>query len=380
MEMTLRWYGSGYDTVTLEQIRQIPGVGGVITTLYGTRPGEAWPEADIHRLIREVEASGLHVAGIESVNVHDAIKAGLPQRDQYIENYITTLERLGKAGIHMVCYNFMPVFDWTRTELARRRPDGSTVLAYTQAAVDALVPERMFESILGDMNGTVMPGWEPERMAGIKALFEIYRDVDEEKLFENLKYFLECIMPVCDQYDIHMAIHPDDPAWSVFGLLRIIVNKKNILRMMKMVDNPHNGVTFCSGSYGTNLENDLPDMIRALKGRIHFAHVRNLKFHSQDDFEEAAHLSSDGDFDMYEIMKALYEIGFDGPIRPDHGRMIWGEKAMPGYGLYDRALGAAYLNGLWEAIDKTHRKTGIKENGDRMASQSAVKVGGEDKK
>ena len=149
MEMTLRWYGSGYDTVTLEQIRQIPGVSGVITTLYGTRPGEAWPEADIHRLIREVEASGLHVAGIESVNVHDAIKAGLPQRDQYIENYITTLERLGKAGIHMVCYNFMPVFDWTRTELARRRPDGSTVLAYTQAAVDALVPERMFESILG---------------------------------------------------------------------------------------------------------------------------------------------------------------------------------------------------------------------------------------
>ena len=380
MEMTLRWYGSGYDTVTLEQIRQIPGVSGVITTLYGTRPGEAWPEADIHRLIREVEASGLHVAGIESVNVHDAIKAGLPQRDQYIENYITTLERLGKAGIHMVCYNFMPVFDWTRTELARRRPDGSTVLAYTQAAVDALVPERMFESILWDMNGTVMPGWEPERMAGIKALFEIYRDVDEEKLFENLKYFLECIMPVCDQYDIHMAIHPDDPAWSVFGLPRIIVNKKNILRMMKMVDNPHNGVTFCSGSYGTNLENGLPDMIRALKGRIHFAHVRNLKFHSQDDFEEAAHLSSDGDFDMYEIMKALYEIGFDGPIRPDHGRMIWGEKAMPGYGLYDRALGAAYLNGLWEAIDKTHRKTGIKENGDRMASQSAVKVGGEDKK
>ena len=380
MEMTLRWYGSGYDTVTLEQIRQIPGVSGVITTLYGTRPGEAWSEADIHRLIREVEASGLHVAGIESVNVHDAIKAGLPQRDQYIENYITTLERLGKAGIHMVCYNFMPVFDWTRTDLARRRPDGSTVLAYTQAAVDALVPERMFESISGDMNGTVMPGWEPERMAGIKALFEIYRDVDEEKLFENLKYFLECIMPVCDQYDIHMASHPDDPAWSGFGLPRIIVNKKNILRMMKMVDNPHNGVTFCSGSYGTNLENDLPDMIRALKGRIHFAHVRNLKFHSQDDFEEAAHLSSDGDFDMYEIMKALYEIGFDGPIRPDHGRMIWGEKAMPGYGLYDRALGAAYLNGLWEAIDKTHRKTGIKENGDRMASQSAVKVGGEDKK
>ena len=175
------------------------------------------------------------------------------------------------------------------------------------------------------------------------------------KLFENLKYFLERIMPVCDKYDINMAIHPDDPAWSVFGLPRIIINKKNILRMMEMVDNPHNGVTFCSGSYGTNLENDLPDMIRSLKGRIHFAHVRNLKFNSPTDFEEAAHLSSDGTFDMYEIMKALYEIGFDGPIRPDHGRMIWDEVAMPGYGLYDRALGATYLNGLWEAIEKGAR-------------------------
>lgn len=162
-------------------------------------------------------------------------------------------------------------------------------------------------------------------------------------------------MPTCDKYDINMAIHQDDPAWSVFGLPRIIINKENILRMMRMVDNPHNGVTFCSGSYGTNLNNDLPDMIRSLKGRIHFAHVRNLKFHSPDNFEEAAHLSSDGSFDMYEIMRALYEIGFDGPIRPDHGRMIWDEVAMPGYGLYDRALGAAYLNGLWEAIDKSHK-------------------------
>ncbi len=126
--------------------------------------------------------------------------------------------------------------------------------------------------------------------------------------------------------------------------------------MMKMVDNPHNGITFCTGSFGTNLQNDLPDTIRALKGRIHFAHVRNLKFNSQDDFEESAHLSSDGDFDMYEIMKALYEIGFDGPIRPDHGRMIWDEVAMPGYGLYDRALGATYLNGLWEAIEKADQR------------------------
>ena len=322
----MRWYGSKFDTVTLKQIRQIPGVKGVITTLYDTKPGEVWSRERIRAMKEEVEAAGLHVAGIESVNVHDVIKTGVPEREQYIDNYIETLENLGKEDIHLVCYNFMPVFDWTRTELARMRPDGSTVLAYSQ---------------------------EAERMAHVKELFEMYRDIDDEKLFANLKYFLERIMPVCDQYNINMAIHPDDPAWSVFGLPRIIINKKNIHRMMSMVDNPHNGVTFCSGSYGTNLENDLPDMIRSLKGRIHFAHVRNLKFNSPTDFEEAAHLSSDGSFDMFEIMKALYEIGFTGPIRPDHGRMIWDEVAMPGYGLYDRALGAAYLNGLWEAIEKT---------------------------
>ncbi|MBS6446446.1 MAG: mannonate dehydratase [Clostridiales bacterium] len=356
MNMTLRWYGTGFDTVTLKQIRQIPGVTGVITTLYDSVPGEAWETEKILSLKKEVEDAGLLIHGIESVNVSDAIKVGTSDRDRHIENYITTLERLGRADIHMVCYNFMPVFDWTRTELARKRPDGSTVLAYTQAAVDRLNPEDMFNSISSDMNGTVMPGWEPERMAKVKELFALYRDVDDEKLFANLKYFLEAIMPVCDKYDINMAIHPDDPAWSVFGLPRIIINKENILRMTKMVDNPHNGVTFCSGSYGTNLRNNLPDMIRSLKGRIHFAHVRNLKFNSPTDFEEAAHLSSDGTFDMYEIMKALYDIGFDGPIRPDHGRMIWDEVAMPGYGLYDRALGATYLNGLWEAIVKSNRK------------------------
>jgi len=356
MNMTLRWYGTDFDTVTLKQIRQIPGVTGVITTLYDSVPGEAWEMEKILSLKKEVEDAGLLIHGIESVNVSDAIKVGTSDRDRHIENYITTLERLGKADIHMVCYNFMPVFDWTRTELARKRADGSTVLAYTQAAVDSLNPEDMFGSISSDMNGTVMPGWEPERMAKVKELFALYKDVDNEKLFANLKYFLEAIMPVCDKYDINMAIHPDDPAWSVFGLPRIIINKENILRMMKMVDNPHNGVTFCSGSYGTNLQNNLPDMIRSLKGRIHFAHVRNLKFNSPTDFEEAAHLSSDGTFDMYEIMKALYDIGFDGPIRPDHGRMIWDEVAMPGYGLYDRALGATYLNGLWEAIVKSNRK------------------------
>ena len=144
MEMTLRWYGSKFDTVTLEQIRQIPGVTGVITTLYDTLPGEIWERSRIKALKQEVAEAGLHISGIESVNVYESIKTGAPERDRYIENYIKTLVHLGEEDIHLVCYNFMPVFDWTRTELARHRPDGSTVLAYTQAAVDALDPERMF--------------------------------------------------------------------------------------------------------------------------------------------------------------------------------------------------------------------------------------------
>ena len=168
MEMTLRWYGAKFDTVTLKQIRQIPGVTGVITTLYDTEPGEVWSRERIRAMKEEVEAAGLNLSGIESVNIHDAIKTGAPEREQYIANYIETLENLGKEDIHLVCYNFMPVFDWTCTELARVRPDGSTVLAYTQEAVDAIDPEKMFESIAGDMNGTIMPGWEPERMAKVK--------------------------------------------------------------------------------------------------------------------------------------------------------------------------------------------------------------------
>ena len=354
MKLSFRWYGED-DKVTLENIRQIPGMQSIVTAVYDVPVGEVWSRESIAKLKKQVEDAGLGFDVIESIPVHEDIKLGKPTRDKYIENYCENIRRVAEAGLKCICYNFMPVFDWTRTELARVRPDGSTVLAYSQKAVDALNPNEMFQSISSDTNGTVMPGWEPERLKNIHALFEMYKDVDSEKLFSNLVYFLNRIMPVCETYNIDMAIHPDDPAWNVFGLPRIITDKEHLLRLMKTVDNPHNGVTFCTGSLGTNPENDLPNMIRSLKGRIHFAHIRNLKHNFPGDFEEAAHLSSDGSFDMYAIVKALYDIGFDGPIRPDHGRMIWDEKAMPGYGLYDRALGAAYLNGLWEAIEKSSK-------------------------
>ena len=194
-------------------------------------------------------------------------------------------------------------------------------------------------------------------MAEIKHLFAQYQSVSHEDLFRNLRYFLEAVIPVCERYDVKMAIHPDDPPWDIFGLPRICTNRDNVTRILSLVDSPCNGLTLCSGSMGSNPCNDIPAMVREFgsRGRIHFGHVRNIKFTGPGQFEEAAHFSADGSLDLYEIMKAYYDIGFEGYIRPDHGRMIWDEQGRAGYGLYDRALGVAYLSGLWEAIQKDHR-------------------------
>lgn len=352
MRLSMRWFGPAHDTIPLAHIRQVPGLVGVVTTLYDTLPGEVWEKAAIKALKDEVTAHGLLITGIESVNVHDAIKAGLPERDKYIENYIKTLTRLGEAGIDMVCYNFMPVFDFTRTELSHLREDGATVFAYDQAVIDTLNPNKMNEYMARISEGFVMPGWEKERVAELTRLFELYKDVTDEALLDNLVYFLRAIMPVCNKYGIRMAIHPDDPAWPVFGLPRIVGTLDSLQKILDTVDDPLSGVTLCTGSLGTRPDNDIPGIIRALSGRIHFAHVRNLRHTAPGVFEESAHPSLDGSLDMYAIMKAFYDTGFDGVLRPDHGRAIFGERAMPGYGLYDRAIGCGYLLGLWEALQK----------------------------
>lgn len=354
MRMALRWFGPGFDPVTLEHIRQIPGVSGVVTTLHDMAAGAVWPVERIRALKETVGRAGLSILGIESVNVPDSIKAGLPGRDRDIEAYIETLSRLGREGIRLVCYNFMPVFDWTRSSLAKVREDGATVFSYDQDLIDAIDPLSMFDRLDSGSNGYLLPGWEPARMGTIRELFEIYRDIDTEGLFRNLEYFLTAIMPVCETYGITMALHPDDPAWPVFGLPRIAVNGENLVRIVRMVDSPWNGISLCSGSLGSDPSNDIPSIIRSLAGKIPFAHVRNLRHIAPGRFDEAAHLSSDGSLDMYEIMRALYETGFDGVMRPDHGRGIWGESSVPGYGLYDRAIGASYLLGLWEALSKAN--------------------------
>ena len=189
MQMTMRWFGDKFDSVKLWQIRQVPGVTGVITTLYDIPAGELWPVERIQALKKEVEDAGLTIAGIESVNIHDDIKIGKPTRDKYIENYIKTLENLAACDIKLVCYNFMPVFDWTRTDLAKMRPDGSTVLAYDQKVVDSIDPQKFFDQTNSNSNGYVMPGWEPERLSKVKELFEAYKDVDEER-DEKLRYLM----------------------------------------------------------------------------------------------------------------------------------------------------------------------------------------------
>jgi mannonate dehydratase len=356
MKIIFRWFGSKDDSVALGQIRQIPGISGVAGTLSDIPAGEAWPKERIGALKKEVEAAGLELEVIESVNIHDSIKTGVPHRDRCIENYKTTIRNLAEYGVKVICYNFMPVFDWTRSDLAKPLADGSTAFSYEQEKIDRIDPERIAETLNSASGGYSLPGWEPERLSGLKDLFAAYREVTEDKLAANLKYFLEKIIPTCEEYDVKMAIHPDDPPWNIFGLPRIVRHAADIERLLGLVDSPCNGLTLCSGCFGANPQNDIPAMIRRFGSRIHFAHVRNIKIHGPGNFSEVAHLSCEGSLDLYEIMRAYHEIGFKGYLRPDHGRMIWGEKARPGYGLYDRALGIAYINGLREALEKSSKQ------------------------
>ncbi len=268
------------------------------------------------------------------------------------ENYKKTIENLSKFGIKVVCYNFMPVFDWTRTNLNFKLSDGSTVMSYDDEKIRNLDPFSLVEEMEKNSGGFSLPGWEPYRLKDLKRLFEQYKGIKAEDLFENLKYFLEQIIPTCERCGVKMAIHPDDPPWPVFGLPRIVKNYEDLKRITEEVDSPYNGLTICTGSLGADPKNDLVKILKDFSKRIHFVHARNVKVISEKKFHETSHLSSEGSIDLFKIMKILYDLNFNGYIRPDHGRMIWDEVGRPGYGLYDRALGIAYINGLNEAIEK----------------------------
>ncbi len=345
MKMTFRWYGEG-DSIPLSYIRQIPEMSGVVTAVYDVPVGEVWGLDRILHLKSLCNSAGLEMEVIESVPVHEDIKLGRPTRDRLIANYAQTIRNLGKAGVKCICYNFMPVFDWLRTDLRRRGEDGSSSLSYSHEELMALDPHELH-----------LPGWdESYSQEELQGLLSAYKGMRHEQLFDNLVYFLNGIMPACDETGINMAIHPDDPPWDMFGLPRIIVSKESYDRLFAAVPNPHNGITLCTGSLGAGRHNDMVSLTRHLAPRTYFAHLRQIKLTGEKDFCECGHRTDAGSLDMYEIVKALVESGFEGYVRPDHGRNIWGEDGKPGYGLYDRALGACYLAGLFEAVGKGLRK------------------------
>lgn len=359
MKMTFRWYGSNSDSVTLKQIKQIPGMTGIMGFLDYKAAGEVWNEDEIKNYIDEVQAAGLECEVIESVNVHEDIKLGLPTRDEYIANYCTTIRNLAKYGVKVIVYNFMPVFDWLRTDLARIIPeDGSNSLYFDEAELGDMGPLEIVKSTIENSNGFSLPGWEPARLAELEKVLALYKNIRPDELRENYKYFLDGIIPTCEECGVIMACHPDDPAWPIFGLPRIAHSIEDFDKIVALHDSPCNAICLCTGSLGSDEINDIPEAIRHFgqMDRIGCLHVRNVKHLGYHKFREAAHLSSTGDLDMYEIMKAIYETCPDTYIRPDHGRMIWDEVGRPGYGLYDRALGACYLNGLWEAIVKADKR------------------------
>ncbi len=344
MHMTFRWYGS-VDSVPLEHIRQIPGVDGIVCALYDVPPGELWTRDGVDALVEQIARAGLELSVIESIPVHEHIKLGKPDRDELIDRFIESVRVVGEAGIPVVCYNFMPVFDWLRTDLAARMPDGSTTLSFGREELERID----FSDGTGEL-----PGWAAaytgQELAALRAA---YSDVDDEMLWDNLGYFLERAAPEAGSAGVRLALHPDDPPWPVAGLPRIITDGDALERVIDLVDDPANGITLCTGSLGADpLEaRRLPLTTRRIgdRGRIHFVHGRNVTSTGAEAFYESTHPA--GDVDLKAVLKALKEGGYEGPMRPDHGRMIWGEKGRPGYGLYDRALGAMYLSGIWHGLD-----------------------------
>ena len=344
MRLAFRWFGED-DPIPLSRIRQIPGVHSVVSALYDVPVGDPWPIDRVRALKETIIAAGLVLDVIESVPVHEDIKLGRPGRERWADHYCASIAAIGAAGIPVLCYNFMPVFDWVRTDLHKRLADGSTALAYDDKQASAIE----LRAGTGDL-----PGWAASYSGDeLARLVAAYAEVDEEQLWDNLAWFIERIVPAAEAANVKLAIHPDDPPWSVFGLPRILVSSDAFRRFVELHDSPMHGVTFCTGSLAPAGAAQLPALAAELakKKRIHFAHCRNVKITGPRAFHEVAHPGDNGDVDMVSVLHALHDNGFDGPLRPDHGRMIWDEEGRPGYGLYDRALGAAYLNGVWQALE-----------------------------
>ena len=352
MKLAFRWFGEGYDPIPLSYIRQIPCVDSVVSSLLDIPAGEMFPMAKIRKMQDAVNEAGLGLDVIESVNVHEDIKLGLPGRDEKIEAYIATMKNLENIGIKVICYNFMPMLDWVRSELNYTLPDDSKTMLFNKEFIMNTTPEKLAARYAEQSGGHALPGWEPERIAYLSDTISRYRNIPQEDYLENARYFINAVIPWAEKLDIRMAAHPDDPPWPVFGLPRLINNRDSIKRFLDLNQSLYHGITMCTGSLGSDPSNDITAIIKEFSERIPFAHIRNLKFLANNDFYESPHPTACGSLDMYAVIKALFDCGFNGYIRPDHGRMVWGETGRPGYGLYDRAMGITYIAGLWEAIER----------------------------
>lgn len=384
MEKTWRWFGKK-DPITLSMLRQI-GVEGIVTALHEVPNGEVWTVEAIQDLKAYIESYGLRWSVVESLPVCEVIKYGGPQRNRLIENYKTSLANLGMCGVKTVCYNFMPVIDWIRTDLHYALPDGSTSLYFNrirfayfdlkilrrEGAEQDYTPEELQEvaeldqritaaekaelidtiivKTQGFIDGNIQEG-EPYPVRKFRELLALYKGIDRQRLRENLRTFLEAVMPVCDTYGVNLCIHPDDPPFQVLGLPRIVTDEADIEWLLQAVDNPHNGLTFCAGSLSSGSQNDTRELARRFARRTHFVHLRSTEILPGGDFRETSHLAGRGQ--LLDLIRIFEKENPGLPMRVDHGRTMLGDEKEgynPGYSFHGRMLALAQVEGMMAAV------------------------------
>ena len=390
MEKTWRWFGKK-DKITLPMLRQI-GVEGIVTALHDVPNGEIWTMEAINDLKSYIESYGLRWSVVESLPVCEAIKYAGAEREQLIENYKISLANLGKCGIKTVCYNFMPVIDWIRTDLQHPWPDGTSSLYYdhirfayfdirileregaekdyteeelqkvaeldkviTEAEKDALI-DTIIVKTQGFVNGNIKEG-DKNPVSIFKRLLALYKDIDRDALRENMRYFLSAIMPVCEEYGVNMCVHPDDPPFQVLGLPRIVTNENDIEWFLNAVNNPHNGLTFCAGSLSADEHNDTRELAKKFAKRTHFVHLRSTAAMQGGNFIESSHLTGRGH--LIDLIRIFENENPGLPMRVDHGRMMLGDEDKgynPGYSFHGRMLALAQVEGMMAVVDDEKRR------------------------
>lgn len=390
MEKTWRWFGKK-DKITLPMLRQI-GVEGIVTALHDVPNGEIWTVEAINDLKSHIESYGLRWSVVESLPVCEAIKYAGAEREQLIENYKISLANLGKCGIKTVCYNFMPVIDWIRTDLQHPWPDGTSSLYYdrirfayfdirileregaekdyteeelqkvaeldkviTEAEKDALI-DTIIVKTQGFVNGNIKEG-DKNPVSIFKRLLALYKDINRDALRENMRYFLSAIMPVCEEYGVNMCVHPDDPPFQVLGLPRIVTNENDIEWFLNAVDNPHNGLTFCAGSLSADEHNDTRELAKKFAKRTHFVHLRSTAAMQGGNFIESSHLTGRGH--LIDLIRIFENENPGLPMRVDHGRMMLGDEDKgynPGYSFHGRMLALAQVEGMMAVVDDEKRR------------------------